>query len=119
MDFSDDELLDESYVDVELMTKDCINEIRLNMSIAARYEQLAEECTELAHAALKKARKIRNESPTPLDMKEINQKLSEEVSDVELMIDICGLKSSWSIIQQKADRCLNRLQKRTQSNENN
>ncbi len=32
----------------------------------AVYEQLAEECSELAKAALKMARILRNENPTPV-----------------------------------------------------
>lgn len=37
---------------------------------AAMLEQLAEECTELAKAALKMARIIRKENPTPVTEKE-------------------------------------------------
>lgn len=37
---------------------------------AAMLEQLAEECTELAKAALKMARIIRNENPTPVTEEE-------------------------------------------------
>lgn len=47
---------------------------------AALLEQLAEESAELAQAALKMARKIRNENPTP--------KSREEIADVELCISI-------------------------------
>ena len=40
---------------------------------AAMLEQLAEECTELAKAALKMARIIRKENPTPVTEKDVVQ----------------------------------------------
>lgn len=40
---------------------------------AAMLEQLAEECTELAKAALKMARIIRKENPTPVTRKMLLQ----------------------------------------------
>ncbi len=49
---------------------------------AAMLEQLAEEASELAQAALKKARKIRRENPTPKTIEEVNRNLIEEYSDV-------------------------------------
>jgi len=49
---------------------------------AATLEQLAEECTELAKAALKKARIIRGENPTPVTLKESDAALREEWTDV-------------------------------------
>ena len=59
----------------------------------AMLENLAEECTELAQACLKKARKIRGENPTPKSMAECNRDLIEEYSDViqcarELMLEV-------------------------------
>lgn len=41
-----------------------------DLSKAALLEQVAEECTELGHAALKLARKYRNENPTPVTEEE-------------------------------------------------
>ena len=52
--------------------KECIGE-------AALYEQMAEECTELAQALLKKARKLRGDNPTPRTMKEINDSIEERI----------------------------------------
>ena len=45
-------------------------------------EQLAEECTELAQAALKLARILREENPTPISRKEAREKLVDEKQDV-------------------------------------
>lgn len=48
----------------------------------ARYESLAEECAELAQAALKMARLIRGENPTPIKRGEAEANLQEEFTDV-------------------------------------
>ena len=50
-------------------------------------EQTAEECTELAKACLKLARKLRKENPTPLTLTEIVENLNEEVADISLCIE--------------------------------
>ena len=55
---------------------------------AALLEQLAEESAELAQAALKMARKIRNENPTPKSRADCVANLQEEIADVELCISI-------------------------------
>lgn len=47
-------------------------------------EQLAEECSELAQAALKTARKYRGENPTPKTIDECYDALQEEIADVML-----------------------------------
>lgn len=49
---------------------------------AAMLEQLAEECTELAKAALKMARIIRKENPTPVTEKDAIANIREEYTDV-------------------------------------
>ena len=53
---------------------------------AALLEQLAEEWAELAQAALKMARKIRNENPTPKSRADCVANLQEEIADVELCV---------------------------------
>ena len=53
----------------------------------AMLEQIAEECAELAHSALKLARFLRDENPTPAPEAEIRQSFLEEVADVTLCID--------------------------------
>lgn len=55
---------------------------------AALLEQLAEESAELAQAALKMARKIRNENPTPKSHTDCVANLQEEIADVELCISV-------------------------------
>ena len=56
----------------------------------AMYEQLAEECTELAKAALKMARIIRNENPTPVTATEASDMIIEEAADVLICLEEVG-----------------------------
>ena len=51
---------------------------------AAVLEQLAEESAELAHAALKLARKMRGVNPTPKTEEECWEALIEEMADVQV-----------------------------------
>lgn len=67
------------------MTK---TEIAQKMGTPALLEQVAEECMELAHACIKAARKIRNESYTPVDHTTLSYKLHEETADVLNSIDV-------------------------------
>ncbi len=55
---------------------------------AACLELLAEECTELAHACLKLARKQRGENPTPTTILQCVKDIHEEIADVELCIEV-------------------------------
>ena len=58
-----------------------------NLSEPVRLEQLAEEASELAHAALKLARILRGENPTPVGEAEAREHLTEEVADVMVTVD--------------------------------
>ncbi len=78
---------------------------------AAMYEQLAEECTELAKASLKMARIIREENPTPVTRKEAIKSIIEEYADVKLCAVELGIRLDYRIIVRKADRWRNRLKK--------
>lgn len=49
---------------------------------SAIYEALAEECSELTHAALKMARVLRGENPTPVSEAEAMEMVVEELTDV-------------------------------------
>ena len=57
----------------ELYSK--FDEVRRLVPEPALYEQMAEECSELSKALLKKARKLRAENQTPLGYSEINDNL--------------------------------------------
>lgn len=58
-----------------------------DIGVPAMLEQCAEECTELAHACLKLARKIRNENPTPVSKKELFDNINEETADTKVAVD--------------------------------
>jgi len=85
-----------------------INKIRKVIPLSARYEQLAEEASELAQAALKKSRKLRGENYTPKSMEEIDKALEEEVTDVDLCLDVLNLAGSSELRSKKLDRWINR-----------
>lgn len=70
-------------------------EIRQRVPEAALYEQLAEECVELAHAALKLARVKRGENPTPVSAEEAMGAVMEEYTDVRLVAYV--LEMGWDI----------------------
>ena len=52
---------------------------------------LAEEATELAHAALKLRRVYDGKNPTPVTHEEAFENLKEEIADVRLIIDVLGM----------------------------
>lgn len=85
-----------------------INKIRKGIPLASIYEQLAEEASELAQAALKKARKLRGENYTPKSMEEIDRDLEEEVTDVDICLDVLNLAGSSELRSKKLDRWINR-----------
>jgi hypothetical protein len=55
------------------------------------WAQLAEEATELAHAALKLRRATGGENPTPVEYEAAFSSVMEEVADVSLMVQVLAL----------------------------
>ncbi len=88
-----------------------IKQIREIIPEAALYEQLAEECSELSQACLKKARKLRDENYTPKTMEEIDANLEEEFTDVTLAANACNIVVNWHIEHVKAARWIERNKK--------
>lgn len=84
-------------------------------TISSKYEtktlldQLAEEATELAHAALKASRIMRGENPTPVNIREAERKLVEEWTDLCLVADVMGLNLDEDIYDGKLNRWTARL----------
>ena len=90
-------------------------------AIAGKYgkeymlRQMAEECSELAQAALKYIRAVRKE--TPMRIVEAIEHLTEEIADVLLMIDaVSATVLTWrdvddvqAIKEQKLDRWKTRM----------
>lgn len=58
------------------------------VGLSAVLEGLAEECAELAKAALKIARVQRGENPTPISREEAEKGFVEEVADVQCYIEV-------------------------------
>lgn len=81
-----------------------LDEIRRLIPEPALYEQMAEECSELSKALLKKARKLRNENVTPMSFSEINENLIEEYTDVSLCSMVLSLSPDPIILIEKLDR---------------
>ena len=75
--------------------------------------QLAEEATELAHAALKLRRAIDGKNPTPVRLSEAWSGLLEEVADVQLCLQVVGVDVTPTAYQRaieaKLERWANRL----------
>lgn len=88
---------------------DANNTVAYALSDAALYEQLAEECVELAHACQKKARKLRGENPTPMEMADIDANVTEEYTDVQLVVSLLNIHEDITLYWDKYDRWCRRL----------
>ena len=82
----------------------------------AMLEQLAEECSELAQAALKTARFLRGENPTDRTKMQCLQSLTEEMADVKVCMerlegsDLCDSERIRRTMEQKKARAERRVQ---------
>lgn len=74
----------------------------------AMLEQMAEECAELGKAALKLARVLRNENPTPVTAAEASNAIIEEFTDVVICAGELGYRPSPTIARYKEQRCKQR-----------
>lgn len=78
--------------------------------------QLAEECGELAQAALKYRRAMTGVNPTPVTPEEARRKLVEEAADVycclNLLLDGMDHMDIWNITKRKKERWVGRLEAR-------
>ncbi len=76
--------------------------------------QLAEECAELGHAALKLRRTLSPDNPTPISTEAARIGLMEEVADVLFLLDLCGVDITLAEIdltqERKCARWINRLE---------
>lgn len=88
-----------------------MNEIEIKELVGepAMFEQLAEECVELAHACLKMARIRRGENPTPAKISETTAAVSEELVDVILCALELGLVVDNKLMAIKRDRWKKRI----------
>ena len=84
------------------------------MGLPATLEQLAEEAAELSQAALKVARVIRGENPTPVSYVKAVDHLQEEAADVRLCLKVLSdafpyAMQTEEMEQAKLNRWLDRL----------
>ena len=77
---------------------------------AAVLEQLAEEASEVAQAALKMARIIRGENPTPADFMDSLRRLREEYTDVAVAGNAAELKVDRDVYDGKLARWAMRIE---------
>ena len=89
--------------------------VRENVPINELLAQLAEECTELAKAALKLRRTYSKTNPTPVKRREATSAVLEEIADVKLCLHACGFEKVSTLIEcnrimgAKANRWAERL----------
>ena len=83
--------------------------IKQKLGDPACLEQIAEEAAELAHAALKLARVIRGENPTPVEEPDAYEALNEEFADVVLAAYTFGLMPDLDAMFDKRVRWIRRL----------
>lgn len=65
-----------------------IDTIRSHLEEPELLTQLAEEATELAHAALKLRRALTGTNPTPVSMEDAYDGLLEEIADLEVCLAV-------------------------------
>ena len=93
----------------DLEFQESLKKIDNALSTPAKLEQTAEECIELAHALLKKSRKLRGENWTPATLYELNYKISEEYTDVMMCFKLLGLEIDELSKEAKTERWIQRL----------
>lgn len=90
------------------------NYIRQHIPVCELLAGLAEECAELAQAALKLRRVYDGTNPTPADPEDAYDKFVAEIADVEIYLDQMdiNLKEVARIKSEKADRWIKRIEER-------
>ena len=94
------------------MDEKTLREIARRTSRAVLYEQMAEECVELAHACMKMARILRGDNPTPADKRTAFNRITEELSDLYVCRCTLNLHPNIRIADMKAERWLSRLKEK-------
>lgn len=86
-----------------------MDEVKDYLTVAAIYEQLAEEASELSQAAIKMSRIIRGENPTPINEDEAIGNVIEEYNDVVLCARILNVGDDDDVLSYKLNRWCDRL----------
>ena len=98
--------------------EDHYKKVRELIPTPALYEQLAEEATELAKAALKMSRIIRGENYTPITMTDAFYNLLEEYTDVYICTETLKIKPDENVMKEKINRWIERNLKDKENEEN-
>lgn len=90
-----------------------MNYVKQRIPVVELLAGLAEECTELAQAALKLRRVFDKTNPTPVTEEIAMERLYEEIADVKLYVSMLDLnaKEISDIMNQKLRRWEERLSK--------
>ena len=83
--------------------------VQQTLTSPAAYEQLAEECSELAQAALKMARIERGENPTPVTPVLASFEMKTELTDILICAYILDMTIDNEMFDHKLQRWCNRL----------
>lgn len=83
---------------------------------AAMLEQLTEEAAELAQAALKEARILRGDNPTPVTLEEAEKHMVEEYTDVYQCAMELDVPVDWQQIEEKRERFMKRVREMRSAN---
>ena len=90
-----------------------VNQVIEAIGLPAVLEQCAEELAELTQAALKMARKLRGENPTPMTHAQAAEHLHEELGDVRLCLKVLDVAvdgdNTTAVEAEKLRRWLDRL----------
>lgn len=88
-----------------------MNTIKKSMPVVELLAGLAEECAELAQAALKLRRVFDGTNPTPVKEEDAIEKFYEEIADVKLYCSQLDIPASYisQIMQKKQKRWEERL----------
>lgn len=90
-----------------------INAIREKLPTEELLAQLAEECIELGHAALKLRRVLFGLNPTPTPHADAYENVQEEIADILLVLKVLGYDYQSACYREmmncKAQRWVNRL----------
>lgn len=81
----------------------------IDLSKPCLYDQLAEEATELAHAAIKMSRILRGENPAPVTPQFVEHMVNEEYNDLMNVVHILGLCEDKDMQREKIRRWIERL----------
>lgn len=92
-----------------LSVAEAVDVVHRSLTWSSQLEQLAEECAELSQAALKFARILRGDNPTPTTYDEAVKNVREEATDVMLCLRVADIHVSTEIAKNKMHRWVERL----------